>query len=131
MARRKSRTLTELELEIMQVVWGESEVTVEAIADALEKAGRPLALPSVRTMLGILQDKNYIKRRRVGRGYAYRAIIPADQAKTRILKDVINRVFEGSASSLVAALVSQGMVGKDDLAEARRLVRRHEENKEK
>ena len=73
MARRKSRTLTELELEIMQVVWDEEEVTSEVVASALAKTGQPLAPPSVRTMLGILQEKGYVSRRREGRGYIYTA----------------------------------------------------------
>ena len=126
MARRKSRTLTELELEIMRVVWREGDVSVEVLRDALATLGTHLALPSVRTMLSILQEKGYVARRRAGRGFLYRAVVPAEQAERRILKDVIERVFDGSASNLVAALVSQGMVGKDDLAEARKIIARQE-----
>jgi len=126
MARRKSRTLTELELEIMHVVWGCEETTVDAIEQTLGKNGRPLAPPSIRTMLGILQEKGYVKRRRDGRGFAYRAVVEAGQAEKSILKDLVDRVFDGSASNLVAALVSQGMVGKDDLAEARKLIAKRE-----
>jgi len=123
MARRRNRTLTELELEIMRIVWAVEEATVGDLSEALEDAGRPLALPSIRTMLGILQKKGYVKRRRVGRGYIYRAAVPAGQAKKRILRDLIDRAFDGSASNLVAALVSEGMVGPDDLARARQLIR--------
>jgi len=129
MARRKSRTLTELELEIMQVVWRHDEVTVDDLDQAFRQAGKPLAPPSIRTMLGILQDKGYLKRRRVGRGHAYRAVVPAEQAEQRILNDLIERVFDGSSSNLVAALVSQGMVDKDDLAKARRLIRKYEKER--
>jgi len=131
MARRKSRTLTELELEIMQVVWGHDEVTVDDLDQEFQKAGKPLAPPSIRTMLSILQDKGYVKRRRMGRGYVYRAVVPADQAEKKILKDIVERVFDGSTSNLLAALVSQGMVGKDDLAQARRLIRKHEGKRSK
>jgi len=126
MARRKNRTLTELELEIMRIVWATEKATVGDLSEALEDAGRPLALPSIRTMLGILQKKGYVKRRRGGRGYSYRASVPAGQAKKRILKDLIDRAFDGSASNLVAALVSEGMVDADDLAKARRLIRDEE-----
>ena len=131
MARRKSRTLTELELEIMQVIWREGEVKVEALRKALEDAGTPLALPSVRTMLSILQNKGYVKRRRVNRGYAYREFIPAEQAEKNILKDVVDRVFDGSAANLVAALVSQGMIDKDELAEARKIIARTKRKEKK
>ena len=126
MARRKTRTLTELELEIMQVVWKQREATVEDIRQALEESGRPLALPSIRTMLGILQDKAYVTRRLAGRGHAYRPIVSAQQGRKRILKDIIERGFDGSALSLVAALVNGGMVSRRELEKVKRLIRQHE-----
>ena len=126
MARRKSRTPTELELEIMQAIWNEGEATVKDISDRLSQAGRPLALPSIRTMLSILQDKGYVKRRREGRGYVYRAVVSGDQARKRILRDIFERAFDGSASHLVTALVNAGMVSKKELEEARRLIEERE-----
>jgi BlaI family transcriptional regulator, penicillinase repressor len=131
MARPKSRTLTELELQIMQVVWELGEVTVDRIRKRLKKDGRALALPSIRTMLGILQEKGFVTRQRDSRSYVYRATVGAEQAQKSILKDVIERVFDGSASGLVAALVTQDMVGKEDLAQARKLIQQHERRKKK
>lgn len=125
MARRKSRTLTELELAIMQVVWGREEITVEELRQALKETGRALALSSVRTMLGILLDKGYVMRRRLGRGHAYRAVVGAEQAEKSMAQDMIDRVYNGSAANFVAALLSQGLVRKHDLVEARRLIREH------
>ena len=125
-ARRKTRTLTDLELEIMRLVWAEEEVSVEGIEASLRKAGRPLSQQSIRTMLAILREKGYVKRRPVGRGHAYREAVRAEQAESTILRDLIDRLYDGSASSLVATLVNQGMVSKEDLAEARRLIRKRE-----
>lgn len=126
MARRKTPTLTELELVIMQQVWGVDEITVDDLETALAGEKRPLSPQSIRTMLAILAEKGYVTRRRIGRGFAYRAAVPPEQAEKRILKDVVDRVFSGSASSLVAALVAQGLVGEADLAEARRLIQERE-----
>ena len=126
MARRKTRTLTELELEIMREIWERGEVTVEDIRQAFDRAGKPLALPSIRTMLSILQQKGYVTRRPFGRGHAYRAIISADQAQKRILKDIIERAFDGSALSLVSAMVNAKMVSSKDLARIRRLIAKRE-----
>ena len=126
MARRKSPTLTDLELVIMQHIWREDETTVDALVAALAEDQRPLTPQSIRTMLAILGDKGYVARRRLGRGHAYRAAVPPEQAEKRILNDVVDRVFSGSASSLVAALVAQGLVGEEDLAEARRLIQERE-----
>ena len=126
MPRRKSRTLTQLELEIMQIVWKEGETTVKDISDSLRQTGHPLALPSIRTMLSILEDKGYVERRREGREHVYRAVVSGEQAQRRILKDIIDRAFDGSASHLVAALVSGEMVSQKELEEARRLIEKRE-----
>ncbi len=130
MARRQSRTLTQLELEIMQAVWGQDEATVNDIADLLRQTGHPLALPSIRTMLSILRKKGYVKRRREGRCYVYRAIVSGEQARKRILRDIFERAFDGSASHLVTALVNAGMVSKKELEEARRLIEEREKETE-
>jgi BlaI family penicillinase repressor len=131
MARRKTRTLTELELEIMQVVWKQEEVTVRELRDAFGKTGKPLASPSIRTMLRILQNKGYVTRRSLGRGYAYRAVVSAGQARGRILKDMIERAFDGSATSVVAALLNARMVRASDLEDVRRLIDEHEKGEGK
>jgi predicted transcriptional regulator len=129
MPRRKTRTLTELELHIMQLVWQQPEVSVGDLRQLLHESGRPLTEPSIRTMLSILARKGYVKRSRAGRGYRYRAALPAEQATKSILNDLVERVFEGSASALVAALVSQGMVTDKDLAKAKRLIRDRDEGR--
>lgn len=115
----------------MRLVWGAEEVSVEDIEYALDESGRPLSQQSIRTMLAILRDKGYVKRRRLGRGYAYREAVKAEQAEKKILKDLIDRLYDGSASSLIATLVNQGMVSKEDLSEARRLIRKREREQEK
>jgi len=126
MARRKSRTLTELELEIMHVIWRLGEASVPDIHDAFRDAGTPLALPSVRTMLSILQDKGYVSRRHEGRGHLYRALVPRADAETRILKDIVDRAFRGSAANLVAALVGARMVSGREIDKVKELVRKIE-----
>ena len=110
----------------MLVIWGQNETTVNDISHRLAEAGRPLALPSIRTMLSILQGKGYVKRRKEGRGHVYRAVVSGEQARRRILRDIIERAFDGSASHLVAALVKGEMVSKRELEEARRLIQKRE-----
>jgi BlaI family transcriptional regulator, penicillinase repressor len=126
MARRKSKTLTELELDIMHVVWKQEGVSVEEIRRSLDEAGRPLALPSIRTMLSILQDKGFVERRPEGRGFLYSAVVAEDAAKKNILSDVVERAFDGSAFDMVAALLDSRMVGKKDLDRVRRMIAERE-----
>ena len=114
MTRRKTRTLTGLEHAIMKTLWERGEATVEELRAALEAQGRPLALPSVRTMLSILLKKGYAARRKEGRGHVYRALVSERQAQRRLLRDVIERAFDGSARDLVAALIDTETIGRGD-----------------
>ncbi len=126
MPRKKAPTLTELELRIMQIVWQHGEVSVQGVQEALEKQGKPLALPSIRTMLSILQDKGYVARRRDGRAHLYNAKVARGDAQKTILRDIVKRAFRGSAAGLVAALVEADLVGDDELDDIRRLIEERE-----
>ncbi len=77
MARKKSRTLTNVELEFMQLVWAGKEVSTEGLQETLHKRGRSLSGGSIRKVLSILEDKGYVIRRKEGRAYLYRAAVPA------------------------------------------------------
>ncbi len=125
----ESNRLTDLELQIMRVIWDHSEdIAVEEIRLQLEKEGRPLALPSVRTMLGILQDKGFVSRRREGKRFRYRAEISRPLAQRSLMQDVLERAFDGSARDLVAALIDTRSVDSDELAEVKALIERVESN---
>ena len=126
MARTRTRTLTELELVIMNILWDREEATVEDLRKPLMEAGRALAPPSIRKMLEILQNKGYVRRKLAGRAHVYQATVPADQAQKRILADIVERAFDGSAMDLVAALVGHKMISKRDLAKIRRLIEQRE-----
>lgn len=126
MRAKKKQPMTELELDIMRIVWKRKEASVNDISTALEKAGRPLAQPSIRTMLAILQDKGYLNRRPEGRGHVYTAAVSAEEGRKRILKDIIMRAFEGSASGLVTTLVKGELVSRKELAQVKELIEKNE-----
>ena len=124
MARPKSRTLTELELQIMQILWAAEEATVPEVAEALAEGGRPLAQPSIRTMLSILQKKGYVARRAAaGRRFAYRALVSQEQAQRHTVKTVVERVFGGSPLALVSTLLRDDIISKKDIAKVQRMIR--------
>ncbi len=127
MARKKSRTLTNVELEFMQLVWEGEEVSTEDIQEALRKRGRELSGGSIRKVLSILEGKGYVVRRKEGRAFLYRATVPADKASRTLVRDLLGRAFGGSAALMVAALLDSKEVDEDEMAEIKRLVREHEE----
>ena len=113
MPRRKARTLTEVELEFMQVLWDEGEASTEAVQEALRRRGRELADGSVRKVLAILITKGYVTRRREGRAHLYRATVPQQEARHSLVADLLGRddlTFEDLRipTAVVAADVETG-----------------------
>ncbi|MEM7012081.1 MAG: BlaI/MecI/CopY family transcriptional regulator [Verrucomicrobiota bacterium] len=116
MSNEEPPQLTELELQIMNIVWKhEEEISVEEIQKTLDADGRPLALPSIRTILKILQKKNYLQRRSEGRKHLYSPVISETQGKHGILNHLVEKAFDGSSFDLVASLLRSDMVKEGDI----------------
>ncbi|MFC1606486.1 BlaI/MecI/CopY family transcriptional regulator [Candidatus Latescibacterota bacterium] len=132
MARRQSGTLTEVELEFMQVLWKDGEAAPEDVQKALLDSGRSLTGGSIRKMLSILVRKGYVSRKKQGKKYVYSPNILEEQAKTSMIRELVNRAFGGSASLMVATLIeSGGDIPADDLRKIERIIaeRKKEEGK--
>src|SRR5215472_11908715 len=102
--RRKSTTLTDLELEIMKVVWDHDAVTVRDVYETLLER-RKVAYTTVMTMMKILEQKKYLKKNQTDRAYVYRPAQPKRQVIGEMVREFINRVFNGSAEPLLVHLV--------------------------
>jgi predicted transcriptional regulator len=126
MPRRKSRTLTEVELEFMHVLWSSGESTTEDVQDALCEEGHGLADGSVRKVLSILVEKGYVTRRRAGRGFLYKAQVARRAANRSLVRDLLDRAFGGSASLMVASLLDGRRVKPKEMAAIKRLIARRE-----
>ena len=122
MKRRRSQTLTTVELEFMQVLWATDEASVEDIQQAQEAGGRPLRGGSVRKILSILVRKGYVTRRKEGKAYIYRATVPAGEANRKMVVDLLKRAFGGSAALMVATLLDAEAVTKKDVREIKKLI---------
>lgn len=131
LARRKSATLTEVELEFMQLVWEAEEVTSDRIQETLSIRGRDLTGGTVRKVLQILMEKGYLTRRQEGRAFYYRARVPKEKAQGRLLKEMIHRVFHGSSPLLIAALLNEGALKPGELDRVSELIQEYEENQRK
>ena len=127
MARRETRTLTEVELEFMQVIWAKGAVSTEDVMGALKRQGRDLADGTVRKMFSILVRKGYLTRRRQGRCFLYKPSVGKDQATRNMVVDLLKRAFGGEAALMVAALIDSQSVREEDLDEIKRLIAAREE----
>src|SRR2546421_11458771 len=102
--RKRPEQLTPLELQIMMVLWEEGPASVQEVQQGV-KDGRPLAYTTVQTMLNILVRKGRAKRTLVDRSYRYRAAISREKALGNSLRDIVHRMFGGSAEALGLNLV--------------------------
>ena len=102
MARPRSDHPTELELEILKVLWRESPQTVAQVREALAAvpASRELTHSSVITVMNIMVRKRYLKRKKRGRAYEYEPQIAGKDVGRDMLGDLVSRVFEGSAAAV-------------------------------
>lgn len=118
-------TLTDVELEIMQVVWDLGGGTVRQVHERLNH-NRPLAYTTVMTMMGILEDKGHLTRTKQGRAYHYEPVRPKSQVISHMVDDFVGKVFAGSARPLVLSLVKDRKLSKKDLEEIARLIKETE-----
>jgi BlaI family penicillinase repressor len=121
--RRPSSTLTEQELEIMKIVWERENATVRDVYEVLLER-RKLAYTTVMTMMKILEQKHYLKKEQADRAYVYRPAQPKGQVIGDMVRDFINRVFNGSAEPLLAHLVKEHGLSPRELEEIARLRRK-------
>ena len=96
-------TLTPQELAIMKVVWRNEDVTVRDVHDALS-AQRPIAYTTVMTLMRILQEKGYLTRATTEKAHVYRAARPRQQVVGAMVRDFLDRVFDGASDALLVHL---------------------------
>ena len=119
MPRAKAEKLTPLELEIMNVLWEEGPANVQIVQ---QKLNRPFAYTTVQTMLNILHRKGKVKRALRDRAYFYTAVVSRSHVTRQHIGDIIDRLFGGSAESLVMSLVETKHLTPKKLARLQQLI---------
>ncbi len=124
MARPNSEYPTELELQILKVLWDQSPLTVRDVRGALAAGGRELAHTTVITMLGTMVDKGQLKKLAPVEGKAFRfaPLIQRDDVSRGMLGDLVERVFDGSAEAVMLSLFDMKELDEVELASLRKLL---------
>ncbi len=123
MARPASKHPTELELEILKILWRLGPSSVRQVRDALADF-RDLAYTSVMTIMTIMTKKGYVRRTRTDGGYVYRPRIREQSTTRRMLRDLVDRAFDGSAAALMLNLLESGKVDPGELKRLREVIDR-------
>ncbi len=116
------RPLTPVELELMQLVWRLGEVSVADVLAALPPE-RALAYTSVSTVLRILEQKGVVRSRKQGRGHLYSAVLPREAYEAQSVRHLVDTLFEGTPSALVARLVEAVPLAPEEVEQIRKLLK--------
>jgi BlaI family transcriptional regulator, penicillinase repressor len=126
--RQTPQKPTASELEILRVLWLRGPSTVREVHEALSEK-KSLGYTTVLKLLQIMTSKGTVRRNETQRAHVYEACLPAEQTKRQIAGDMLQRVFEGSASQLMMHALDGGKASADEIHELRRLLDEYERSR--
>ena len=106
----------------MKVIWEQGPVTVRQVYETM-LGQRRVAYTTVMTMMNILEQKGYLKKRRQDRAFVYRPAQPRKRVIGSMVREFVDRVFNGSAEPLLVHLVEDLHLTESDLEEVRRMIK--------
>ena len=124
--RPKTPTLTPLELAIMKVVWRAKSATVRDVYEALRET-RKIAYTSVMTVMKILADKGYLTKSAADRAHVYRPAKPRQQVVGAMVRDFVDRVFDGAPDALLLHLAKDNTLTPKQRRTIERLIEEMDE----
>ena len=126
MPPRKSPTLTEAELRLMDVLWAKGTATVHQILEAL--SGKPsLAYNSVLTTIRILEKKGYVQHIKDGRAHVYLPLVGKKEATRFEVRNLVSRFFKNSHEALVLNILEDQAIDAEELKRLNELLERGNE----
>src|SRR6478609_3722033 len=124
--RPKSDTLTSQELEIMKAVWPKGQATVREIYDEL-RSRKSVAYTTVQTMMNILETKGHLRREPGEKANVYAPTRPQQAVVRSMVKEFVNRVFDGSSRPLLVHLLKDKGLNDRERRALQRLLEKEEE----
>lgn len=112
-------TLTDREADIMKALW---DLGPSSVAEVRKHLADPLAHNTVLTMLGILEEKGFVRREEAGRSHLYIAVVAEHAARNHAVRHLIGKLFRGSSELLLAQLVSDQKLSAAQIKRLRRLL---------
>lgn len=121
MARPRSESPTPAELAVLQVIWEHGPCTVREAMGWLEQEP-PRAYTSVMSLMNVMADKGLLKREPRGRAFAYAAKASRDRTLKRMVGDLLQRAFDGSATAMVTNLLDGANPSAEELDAIRDII---------
>ena len=125
MSEQPLPTPTDAELEILQLLWSKSPESVRYINDHINSRRAPEAQVGYTTTLKQMQvmlEKGLLRREIVERNHLYTPVVDRAQTQARVVQDLADLAFDGSASSLVLRALGSGNATPEELAAIKALI---------
>jgi predicted transcriptional regulator len=119
--RRRSPTLTDAELRLMEILWEKGTATVNEVVDALPRT-RALAYSTVLTTFRILEQKGYVNHEKQGRAFVYQPVVDRNQASRNAVNYIVSRFFDNSPELLVLNVLENEKIDPAELERLKKLV---------
>lgn len=124
-----SLPLGDLESDVMAVVWGKNEATVQDVQRALEPR-RPLAYTTVMTVMSRLAQKGLLHRRKEGRAYVYSPAASQEKFAGSQIRSLVRRLYDGATGKAIAHLLeTDENVSEEELERLEALIRTRRKDK--
>jgi BlaI family transcriptional regulator, penicillinase repressor len=120
-SRAKPFQPTDGELGILQVLWDTGPATVREVYETLTKR-KPVVYTTVLKLMQIMTEKGLVERDQTKRAHVYSAHVARGDTQQRVVRDLLNRLFQGSAKQLVMQALSAGKTSREERDEIRRLL---------
>ena len=127
MPPKKSPTLTEAELRLMEVLWEKGPATVHTILEGLPPKPA-LAYNSVLTTIRILEKKGYVQHVKEGRAHVYMPLVGREEATRVEIRNLVGKFFKNSHELLLLNLLEDKSIDAEELARMRELIQTGKEN---
>jgi predicted transcriptional regulator len=125
LARKRSNTLTDAELRLMEVLWKRGAATVGEVVEGLD-GGKPLAYNTVLTTLRILEQKGYIKHTKEGRAFVYHPLVERGDALRSAVRNLVSRFFNSSPELLVLNVIESEKIDVEELKRLKHMIEESE-----
>jgi predicted transcriptional regulator len=118
---RQTPKPTDAELAILRVLWERGPSTVRQVHDVLNRE-RPAAYTTSLKLLQIMTEKGLVERDERDRTHIYRTRLSEEQTQRQLIRDLLDRAFDGSATKLVMQALAARRTTADELSEIRRVI---------
>jgi len=130
MPRRKKgkmgmNALGDLEVDVMGIVWNLNTATVKDVFEVMYKR-RGLAYTTIMTVMNRLAVKGILSQDKSTVPYVYRPLVARDEMATSMVREVVDRLLEGSAGTVMSYLIDSGDIDKAEISKLKALIKAKE-----